>query len=110
MAAEGRVTGEARRLFLDMNRIVLRSPPVGSNLDVAPAFHRLSEISAPSLVIWGDLDFPHVQERSRHVATTLLNGSYHVLTGAAHLPSRERPNEVTGLLAAFVDRCLESRV
>jgi len=103
LAAEGRVTGEARRLFLDMNRIVLRSPPVGSNLDVAPAFHRLSEISAPSLVIWGDLDFPHVQERSRHVATTLLNG-------AAHLPSRERPNEVTGLLAAFVDRCLESRV
>jgi pimeloyl-ACP methyl ester carboxylesterase len=68
---EGRVTGEARRLFLDMNGIALRSPPVGPNLDVAPAFHRLGEISTPSLVIWGDLDFPHIQERCRHVAATM---------------------------------------
>jgi pimeloyl-ACP methyl ester carboxylesterase len=102
---EERVTGEARRLFLEMNAIALRSPPVGSNLDVASTFHRLREISAPSLVIWGDLDFPHIQERSRHIATTMLNGSGHVLTGTAHLPSLERPTEVTGLLAKFIDCC-----
>jgi pimeloyl-ACP methyl ester carboxylesterase len=105
LAHEGRVTGQARRLFLDMNAIALRSPPTGSNLDVVPAFHRLGEISAPSLVIWGDLDFPNVQERSRHVATMVLNGSRHELTGAAHLPSLERPADVTGLLAAFINRC-----
>jgi pimeloyl-ACP methyl ester carboxylesterase len=102
---EGRVMGQARRLFLDMNDIALRSPPTGSNLDVAPAFHRLSEISAPSLVIWGDLDFPHIQERSRHIATMMLNGSCHELTGAAHLPSLERPADITGLLAEFINRC-----
>lgn len=88
---EERVTGEARRLFLDMNAIALRSPPAGSNLDVVPTFHRLREISAPSLVIWGDLDFPHIQERSRHIATMMLKGSGHMLTGTAHLPSLERP-------------------
>jgi pimeloyl-ACP methyl ester carboxylesterase len=99
---EGRVTGEARRLFLDMNGIALRSPPVGPNLDVAPAFHRLGEISTPSLVIWGDLDFPHIQERCRHVAATMPNGSGHVLTGMAHLPSLEQPTEITNLLAAFI--------
>ena len=101
---EGRVAGEARRLFLDMNGIALRSPPTGSDVDVAPNFHRLREISAPSLVIWGDLDFPHVQDRSRHVATTMVNASSHVLTGAAPLPSLERPAEVTGLLTDFINR------
>ena len=102
---EGRVMGEARRLFLDMNDVALRSPPTGFNLDDAPAFGRLGEISAPSLVIQGDRDFPHIQERSRHIATTVLNGSFHEMTGAAHLPNLERPAEVAGLLVEFINRC-----
>jgi pimeloyl-ACP methyl ester carboxylesterase len=102
---EGRITGQVRRLFLDMNAIALRSSPTGSNLDVAPAFHRLNEISAPSLVIWGDLDFPHIQERSRHIAATVSNGSGHDLTGAAHLPSLERPADITRLTSEFINRC-----
>ena len=102
---EGRVAGEARRLFLDMNAIALRSPPIGANLDVAPTFQRLGEISAPSLVLWGDLDFPHIQERCRHIATTMPNGSGHVLTGTAHLPSLEQPTEITDLVATFIDDC-----
>jgi pimeloyl-ACP methyl ester carboxylesterase len=106
---EGRVTGEARRLFLDMNAIALRSPPIGANLDVAPTFDRLREISFPSLVMWGDLDFPHIQERCRHIATTMPNASGHVLTGMAHLPSLERPAEITNLVAAFIDGCSGQR-
>lgn len=102
---EGRVMGEARRLFLDMNAIALRSPPVGSNLDVTPAFDRLGEISAPSLVICGDLDFPHIQDRCRHIATIMVNSSHHVITGVAHLPSLERPADITGPLSDFIDRC-----
>ena len=104
LAPEGRVMGQARRLFLDMNAIALRSPPTGSNLDTAPAFHRLDEISAPSLVIWGDLEFPHIQERSRHIATMMPNGSCHELSGTAHVPSLDRPADVTGLVAAFINR------
>jgi len=102
---EGRVAGEARRLFLDMNAIALRSPPIGANLDVAPTFQRLGEISAPSLVLWGDLDFPHIQERCRHIATTMPKGAGHILTGTAHLPSLERPAEITSLVAAFIYGC-----
>ncbi|HWK44059.1 MAG TPA: alpha/beta hydrolase [Stellaceae bacterium] len=105
LAPEGRVVGEARRLFLEMNGIALRSPPIGANLDVAPAFPRLGEIAAPSLVICGDLEFPHIQERSRHIATTMSNGSFRALTGAAHVASLVRPTEVTGLLVEFIDRC-----
>lgn len=102
---KGRVMGKARRLFLDMNDIALRSPPIGLNLDDAPAFGRLSELSAPSLVIQGDLDFPHIQERSRHIAKTVLSGSFYEMTGAAHLPSLERPADVTALLTKFIHRC-----
>jgi len=104
LALEGRVTGEARRLFLDMNAIALRSPPVGRDLDATLAFHRLGEISVPTLVVSGTLDFPHIQERCRHIARTVLNGSFHELEDVAHLPSLERPANVTGLLAEFLMR------
>lgn len=105
LAPEGRVTGQARQLFLDMHAIALRSSPSGANLDAAPAFPRLGEISVPSLVIWGDLDFPYVQERCRHVATAMPDASSHELSGAAHLPSLERPAEITDLLVEFIGRC-----
>ncbi|WP_316189660.1 alpha/beta hydrolase [Bradyrhizobium sp. SZCCHNS1054] len=104
LQAEGRVAGELRRLFIDKNAIALRSPPIGANLDATPAFPCLGEISSPSLVIWGDLDFPHIQERSRLMAATMPNGSGRELTGTAHLPSLERPAEVTVLLTEFLAR------
>lgn len=105
-APEGRVTGQARQLFLEMNGIALRSPPIGSDVDVAPtAFQRLGEISVPTLVICGDLDLPHIQERCRQIAPMMANGSHHVLPGTAHLPSLDRPAEITGLLAEFINRC-----
>jgi len=105
LAPEGRVMGRARELFLEMNGIALRSPPTGSSLDTALAFHRLSQITVPSLVIWGDLDFPHIQERCRYIAGTMLNGSSHELANAAHLPSLERPEYITGTLTEFITRC-----
>lgn len=102
LAPEGRVTGPARQLFLNMNGIALRSPPTGANLDLAPAFHRLGEMQAPALVVWGDLDFAHIQERSRHVASAVPHAASRVLAAAAHLPSLEQPAEVTGLIGEFL--------
>lgn len=104
LQAEGRVAGEPRRLFLDMNDLALRSPPVGVSVDAVPNYDRLGEISVPSLVICGDFDFPHVQQRCRHIAATLPKASWHELAGAAHLPSLDRPAEVTRLLAEFIGR------
>ncbi|MDB5414441.1 MAG: Alpha/beta hydrolase [Rubritepida sp.] len=106
LAPEGRVTGQARQLFLDMNGIALRSPPAGSSLDVTPAFSRLAEIGVPSLVVWGDLDFPHIQDRSRHIAKEMPNATGCELAGTAHLPSLEQPAAVTGLLLSFMERLL----
>lgn len=99
---EGRVAGSARQLFLDMNGIALRMPPAGTNLDNVPAFQRLAEIAVPALVICGDCDFPHIHTRSRDMAATMQNASFHSLAGAAHLPSLERPADVTRLLTACI--------
>jgi pimeloyl-ACP methyl ester carboxylesterase len=66
-------------------------------------------MSAPSLLLWGDLDFPHIQERCRHIAMTMPNVSGRLLTGTAHLPSLERPAEITNLVTAFIDGCFGRR-
>ncbi|WP_043840067.1 alpha/beta fold hydrolase [Muricoccus aerilatus] len=106
LAPEGRVGGAARQLFLDMIGIALRAPPTGTNLDRVPAYGRLGAVVVPTLVVQGDLDFPHIQARSRHVATTVPNGSWHEIAGVAHLPALERPDDVASLVGSFLVRCL----
>ncbi|GLH75927.1 alpha/beta hydrolase [Bradyrhizobium sp. SSBR45G] len=101
---EGRISGELRRMFLQKNTAALLAQPVGASLDTAPAFPRLGEISAPALVISGDLDFPHIQERSRLIATMMPHASGAAIAETAHLPSLERPDEVTRLIAGFLAR------
>ncbi|MCK1384687.1 alpha/beta fold hydrolase [Bradyrhizobium sp. 21] len=104
LAPEGRVSGPARDLLLDMNGIALRAPPFGSEVGVQPFFDRLSRIAAPTLVLWGKLDFPYVQERCRHVVAAVPGAESHEMPGVAHLPSLERPAEITTLIADFVRR------
>lgn len=101
---EGRVAGAVRDLFLDMNGIALRAPPAGANVDAVAALPRLGEIMAPALVICGDADFPHIQARSRDMAAAMPQASFQSLPGAAHLPSLERPAEITRLLLDFLGR------
>lgn len=104
LQSEGRVAGAARDLFLDMNGIALRAPAAGANLDTVTALPRLGEIAAPALVICGDADFPHIHARSRDMAAAMPHASFHTLPGAAHLPSLERPAEITRLLLDFLSR------
>lgn len=104
LASEGRVSGEAREFFHKMHAIVLKSPRVRTDTDVVPNFHRLSEISAPSLILWGNLDFPHIQDRCRHLVAAMPNASGQEMSDAAHLPSLERPREVTRRLVEFISQ------
>jgi len=104
LQSEGRVAGPARDLFLDMNGIALRMPPVGANTDSITAYDRLAKIAAPTLVLCGDMDFPHIFERSRHLAATMPDASFQPLPEAAHLPSLEQPETVTQLLTDFLKR------
>ncbi len=105
LAAEGRVTGAVRDQFLDMHGRALTIGPAGPSRDDVAAFSRLREFTAPALVIWGNLDFPHIQERARRVADILPQGEAYESAAAAHLPNLDHPADITEQIAAFVRRC-----
>ena len=99
---EGRVSGPQRDLALEMNRIVIANDAEAEfdgagGLDAAS---RLSEIEIPVVVACGDLDVPLKIERSRELAESLPQGTFHSVPGRAHLPYLEAPDEVAALIAA----------
>jgi pimeloyl-ACP methyl ester carboxylesterase len=102
LAREGRVSGPARDLFLEMNGIALRAPATGPVLDTAHVFHRLSELSAHTLVIGGEQDFPHILERCRYIVAAIANAVGVELKEAAHLPSLDSPEEIIRLIDDFL--------
>lgn len=102
LGREGRIENEARALFGEMHLTALRTAPPGPDIDQPPAYARLAALRLPVLSLWGDLDFPHIQTRSKHIADTVPGARGHVLTGTAHLPSLERPAAVLDLVVDFV--------
>lgn len=103
-SAEGRVDGEARALFLAMNEIALRAEPTGDMRWGESAYARLDRLSTPVMLVYGDLDFPHLIERCDHLRRTVPNLGFVELKGVAHLPSIERPHDVTRVLQVFLGR------
>lgn len=105
LQSAGRVTGEVRKLFYEMNSAALGLTPAGANTDVPIAYGRLAELSVPTLVMCGNLDLSGIQERSRYLASNVSCGAFYEVSGTAHLPSLERPQEVTSVIADFIDQC-----
>jgi pimeloyl-ACP methyl ester carboxylesterase len=97
---EGRVSGPARELALDMNRIVIANgesgPDGAAGVDAAGRAH---EIAVPAIVACGELDVPLKLQRCAELAEALPNATYRGLPGRAHLPYLEAPGEVAALIA-----------
>jgi pimeloyl-ACP methyl ester carboxylesterase len=105
LSPANRVTGAIRDLFLAMNGRALRHPPLTKEQPCASATDQLHHIKQPALIIWGDRDFPHIQERSRQMAGQIAGAWRLVVKGCAHLPNLEQPelfNQTTiGFLLAL---------
>ena len=101
-APEGRVGGELRQLALDMNRIALGAEDPGTEPEPPDAWHRLSEVRCPTLVVVGDLDLSHVQARAHFLADEIPRARLAVMAGTAHLPAFEQPEEFAALLRDFL--------
>jgi len=99
----GRVAGELRELFLDMNGITLRHEPLGHEIEPPDAYERVGAISQPVLLISGELDFPHIIERHDFLEAELPNSFAAMLEGCAHLPSFERPELFNPLLLEYLE-------
>ncbi|QYO75437.1 alpha/beta fold hydrolase [Devosia salina] len=99
----GRVGGEARTLFLDMNALALNKPQLTQEEARPDAWNRMEEVSAPTLLVVGDEDFTALVDRHETLSETMPNAFGVVLEGAAHFPSIEKPDLVNSLLLQFLD-------
>lgn len=99
---EGRVSGKARDLFLAMNGAALRVPELTQAQEPPSAYEQLKALTLPTLLLWGSLDFPHVQTRCRHLAETLPTVQVEVMAGAAHLPNLEQSERFNKRLLDFL--------
>jgi pimeloyl-ACP methyl ester carboxylesterase len=100
---EGRVSGPARELALDMNAIIVRNAEHDGEGDAdLNAWSRLEQVTHPATVACGSLDAKFLVERSKDLAARLPNGRYVELPGVAHQPYLEEPLMVAGLILSAV--------
>jgi pimeloyl-ACP methyl ester carboxylesterase len=88
-APEGRVTGAARQLFLDMNGRALRADPTGDERELPSAWDRLGEIGAPTLVLLGELDLEDIAFVADGLAERIPDTRFELLEDTAHVPQLE---------------------
>jgi pimeloyl-ACP methyl ester carboxylesterase len=105
-APEGRVDGDRRALALNMNRIALHADSPGHEPEPPDAWSRLAELRCPVLVVVGDLDLAHLQERCRWLASHIAGAQLRVMQGAAHLPGLEQPAAFAAVLRDFLGQPL----
>ncbi|MBT2334032.1 alpha/beta hydrolase [Variovorax paradoxus] len=98
-----RVGGETRRLFLSMNGTALLAAHPGVASEELSAWEQLETIKAPTLVMWGDLDLPYLQERCELVAQRIPGAQSFVLQGTAHLPALEAPQQFNSALGRYFE-------
>jgi pimeloyl-ACP methyl ester carboxylesterase len=60
--------------------------------------NRLSEISQPALLIWGDADPISPVATGRYLAERLTNAELHIVEGGRHDLIHSRASEVAGLI------------
>jgi pimeloyl-ACP methyl ester carboxylesterase len=97
---EGRVAGAPRELLLAMNRAILAADPEAEVVDDGvDVWARAGELTVPVTVAWGELDLPHLVERSRRLAERIPGAAAVPLPGRAHLPFLEDGALVAELVA-----------
>jgi len=102
-AAEGRVTGEARDLFLAMNDKALRAPDPGEQAELADAWPRLGELAVPTLLLVGRLDADEIVAIDENAAPLIPGARLEWLDGVAHVPHLEGDPRTLDEIRAFVD-------
>jgi pimeloyl-ACP methyl ester carboxylesterase len=101
-APEGRVTGEARELFLEMNGRALASAEPGERAVDAAAWHELGQIGVPVLAMVGEYDLRYIKENCAHVVRSIAGARLVELPGVAHLPHLEGDERTLTEIATFL--------
>jgi pimeloyl-ACP methyl ester carboxylesterase len=101
------VDPEVRRKVAEMQRraieIYLEAGEEGEPRPLVEDWgERLGEIKVPTLVLVGDLDRPEMLEIAERLEAEIPNARRETITGAAHVPSMERPDEFDRLVLEFL--------
>ena len=103
LSESGRVEGPARELFLAMNGDRLNKPKLTKEEERDSAIDNLGVVTAPVLLVVGELDFPHIIDRHAELSDDFENAFAVVLEDTAHLPNLERPDLFDPLLLEFLE-------
>ena len=101
-APEGRVGGAARELFLDMNGRALAAEDPGETVGVPELWDGLDTLTAPTLVLVGDLDAEEEQGAAERLAAMIPGARFEKLEGTAHLPHVEGHARYLDALRDFI--------
>jgi pimeloyl-ACP methyl ester carboxylesterase len=99
----GRVTGNARELFLAMNEIHLNHPPLKHEDLPEPAFDNVHTIIAPTLLVVGELDCSDIIAIHEDLSEEIENSFAVVMEDTAHFPNLERPDLFNPILGEFLE-------
>lgn len=102
-APEGRVSGPARDLFLEMNGIAVRAADPGDQRPTEEAWPRLDSLAVPTLLLVGRLDVSDIQAVNELMAARLPAATLQWLDGVAHLPQLEDDPVCLDAITSFVD-------
>jgi 2-hydroxy-6-oxonona-2,4-dienedioate hydrolase len=104
----GQVEPSVRRRAAEMNRIPIANA-TWSRVDAQPldplappAAERLGELRVPTLILAGELDHPEILRAAAWMAERIPAARWATLTGCAHLPGLEKPEEFNHALAEFL--------
>lgn len=99
---EGRVTGEARALLVEMNARVLAATPPGPATEREPAWPRLDQVTVPTLVVLGQHDLPGFARLGAELVADLPDGRLVTVPDAAHCPQLDQPDRLNELVLGFL--------
>lgn len=104
---EGRVSGAARDLFLEMNGRALRATTTGDPAPLVDAWSRLGQISVPALLLAGTLDVSDLKAVTEQMVGQIRDARFVEMAGVAHLPQLESPEMLATHIAKFLEPMLD---
>jgi 2-hydroxy-6-oxonona-2,4-dienedioate hydrolase len=102
------VNPDVRKQAAEMNRIPVKNG-TWAKADMQPlnplnppAVGRLGEIHAPTLIVAGDLDHPEILRAADFMQAGIAGSKKHIISGTAHMPSMEKPEEFNRVVLDFL--------
>lgn len=98
----GDVDPEVRRRAAEMNLPTVKNDTsFGDELD-PPAFGRLGEVRAQTLIVVGDLDEPVIARAAAVMSDGISEAKMVTIAGTAHVPNMEKPQEFNQAVLSFL--------